>query len=58
VDHTWNWPASVSTRLPVVRRDSVERFPLTGWSRLAIQTTVSGERVYHIAKQKAFSPTA
>lgn len=40
VDQTGNWAASVSTRLPDLRRESSERFPLTGWSRLAVQTTV------------------
>jgi hypothetical protein len=41
VDQTLNWFASVKTRLPFFKRESVERFPLTGWSRFAIQTTVA-----------------
>lgn len=56
VDQTVNWAASVSTRLPELRRESFERFPLTGWSRLAVQTTVLG-LVNHMEKEKAFLPT-
>jgi hypothetical protein len=31
--------ASVKTRLPLLESESFEFFPLTGWSRFAIQTT-------------------
>lgn len=54
VDQTVNWSASVRMRLPVLRREREERFPLTGWSRLAIQTTVADWRccwVNQMAKQ-------
>lgn len=55
-------PASVSIRLPVLRRVSFEYLPLTGWSRFAIQTTalllfLSDGSLDHTAKQYAFSPT-
>ncbi|KAG5543596.1 hypothetical protein RHGRI_016367 [Rhododendron griersonianum] len=57
---TVNWAASVSMRLPDLRRESLERFPLTGWSRLAIQTAVrlpsDVGSVNHMEKQYAFSP--
>jgi hypothetical protein len=32
--------ASVKIRLPLLESKSLEFFPLTGWSRFAIQTTV------------------
>ena len=56
VAQTVNLPASVKIRLPVLRRESFDRFPLTGWSRFAIQTMVR-ELLNHMAKQKALSPT-
>lgn len=59
VDQTSNCPASVKTRFPVLRSESVDRFPLTGWSRFAIHTTVFVVACVenHIAKEYAFSPT-
>ena len=53
-----NLLASVKIRLPFLRKESFECFPLTGWSRFAIQTTVGeGCLLNHMAKQKALSPT-
>ena len=42
VAQTVNLPASVKIRLLFLRRESFERFPLTGWSRFDIQTMVLG----------------
>ena len=48
----------VRISLPSLKRESSEPFPSTGSSRLAIQTTVGAEeRVNHMEKQKALSPT-
>lgn len=51
-------PASVKTRLPFLKSDSLEYFPLTGSSRFAIQTRVGClDLVNQTEKQKALSPT-
>jgi len=43
--------------LPFLRRESEERFPFTGTSRLAIHTTCFSACENHTPKQYAFSPT-
>ena len=57
VSQTSNCPASDNTRLPFLRRESEERFPFTGMSRLAIHTTCFSACENHTPKQYAFSPT-
>lgn len=58
VDQIVIFPASVRTMLPLFLRESFEPLPLTGWSRLAVQTTVGClERVNQTEKEKALSPT-
>lgn len=50
-------PASVNMSLPPFCNKSFEPFPLTGWSRLAVQTIVGpNDLVNHMAKIKALSP--
>ena len=50
-------PASLKTRLPSPKSDNFEAFPLTGWSRFAIQSTVGClDFVNQIAKLKELSP--
>ena len=51
-------PASERMRLPEGRRVTEESFPLTGLSRLAVQTTAVGDWEYQTANMKALSPTA
>lgn len=58
VDQIVVLPASIKTRLPFFKSESFECFPLTGLSRLAIQTTVGClDLVNQTEKQKALSPT-
>ena len=61
VVHSVVLPASDKMRLPCFCNESFEPFPFTGWSRLAIQTTVAkGDDglVNHTARAKALYPTA
>lgn len=51
-------PASESARFPFSKRESLEAFPLIGWSQFAIQTMVGVEDFVNLmAKMKAFPPT-
>lgn len=51
-------PASVNMSSPPFCNKSFDPFPLTGWSRLAVQTTVrSNDLANHTAKMNALSPT-